>query len=605
MIGSESAAVAQDPSAASHRYDLARALAILAIVVVTATVVALPLIPHVHVGELLTLRLAVRQDLPLVPLFLGAALLWPVLSQNHHGRPPINIRAGLAIAVLILLVAGPIGHAFVFHNYNLSRDEQMAVFDQEIFAHGRLFWPIPVEWRPIANALNRRFMLPIGANEYWVSSYLPMHSAFRALLSLVGLADFASAIMTAVAAVALWSIARRLWPQSSHTVILSLVLLVTSSQVLITSMTAYSMSMHLALNLVWLLLFLKDTRRSHLLAVLIAFIATGIHQPLFHPLFAMPFVALLAFQGRWRLFLFYFVAYSLIGVFWSAWPWWITAHGVGPVLPISCGHIANCASPPSFFGRLLGAFTTFDAEHLWLTSANLVRFVCWQHPLLLPLAVFGGISCWRAEPLVKALSISFLLPIIVMAIILPWQGHGWGYRYLHPVLGNAILLACFGFHRLEISGLSMRRPLALTTVAAILFIPVHAAMASRVTAPFVQLHNDLAATRAGVVIVDTDHVPYGQDTVINRYNLSNRPILLIASLLTPQDLPAICKRSSVAFFDGPRLAPLARWIQAPIQSASPETIRLHETAKAIGCNVVNLPTVTAGPRKSADAAAGM
>jgi hypothetical protein len=161
------------------------------------------------------------------------------------------------------------------------------------------------------------------------------------------------------------------------------------------------------------------------------------------------------------------------------------------------------------------------------------------------------------------------------------------------VLGNAILLACFGFHRLETSGLSIRRPLALTTLAAVVLIPIHSAMASRVTAPFVQLRNELNATSAGVVIVDTDRVPYGQDIVTNNYNLSNRPILLIASLLRPQDLRAICKRSSIAFFDAPRLAPVALWIQPPMHSPSPEALRLHETARAIGCDVVNSPAGTA------------
>jgi hypothetical protein len=96
-----------------------------------------------------------------------------------------------------------------------------------------------------------------------------------------------------------------------------------------------------------------------------------------------------------------------------------------------------------------------------------------------------------------------------------------------------------------------------------------------------------------VVIVDTDQVPYGQDTVINKYDLSNRPTLLVAVLLKPADLSAICKRSSIAFFDAPRLAPLARGFRIPVLGPSPEITRLHETARAIGCRIVTLPTGTA------------
>lgn len=582
--------VPNDVSGILRRYDVARALTLLIILGVTCTVIGLPLLFGAEgVAETLTLYLVRAQDLPLAPIFLCAVLLRPVAAVGVPADRPGSSLPVLALSVLAILLVGGIGHQIIFQGFELSRDEQMALFDQEIFERGRLFWPIPEDWRSIADALNRRFILPIGANEYWVSAYLPIHAAFRALLGSVGLASMASALLTVLGAVGMWSVARRLWPQSERTVIVSLVLLVTSSQVLIASMTAFSMSMHLALNLLWLALFLSDRRASHIAAAFVAFLATGIHQPLFHPLFALPFVLLLAWQRRWHLFAFYGAAYAIIGLFWLAWPIWITSHGVSPPAGISCGAPSvHCMSGISYGERLLALIGGFDLSNIWFTAANLLRFILWQHPILLPLALFGAISCWR-DPLVKALAVSFILPIAFMAIVLPWQGHGWGYRYVHPVLGNAILLACYGFHSIAKSGLSFRRPLIISTVLAVMILPVHAWMAARLAEPFVHIRKELAAIPADVVIVDADVTPYGQDVVFNRFDLSNRPTLLVASLLRPADISALCRRSTIAFYDGPRMAGVLELFKGAAPTGpSPQARALQEAAAAAGCRVVQV-----------------
>ena len=574
-----------DESALGTPYDRARTVTLALIVGLTCLVVALPFVPG-RIVEGLALHLALKQDLPLVPIFLVAALLRPNPRTISLPRAPQDTRLALLLTIVVILLAGWLGHYLVFQGYDLSRDEQMAVFDQEIFAHRRLLWPIPLEWRHLADALNRRFMLPIGNNEFWVSGYLPVHSGFRAILSTIGIAVLASPLMMALAAGSLWAIARKLWPDSNQTVLLSLLLLVTSSQALITSMTAFSMSMHLGLNLLWLALFVADRRQTHLLAILVAFFATGIHQPLFHPLFVLPFLLLLLEQRRWRLLAFYVGFYAVIGLFWLAWPIWIASHGVAPPTVINCAN-PNCSGGIGFLERLIGALNAFSLRHVWLTAANLLRFVCWQHPLLMPLALFGAVSCWRSEPLVKALALSFILPVIAMAILLPWQGHGYGYRYVHPALGSAILLACYGFRRAEASGLALQRPIIITTALAVTLLPLHAWMAWRVAAPFAQVRNELAAVPADVVIVDTERVPFGQDVVFNRFDLSNRPKLLIADLVRPDDLGDLCKRWRIAFFDAPRLAPIAILFGTRVPSTpSPRARELRGAANKLHCHVV-------------------
>lgn len=571
----------QDEARLTAMYDVARITAI-GILLGLAAMFVLPMIFGGRV-DFLALFLAQRQDLPLVWVFMLAALLrlGPKPDSTDfldHGR------LLLIGSVVIILIAGWAGNYLVFRNVGISRDENMAIFDQQIFSRGALMWPIPIEWRDMLDPLNRLFTIVVGANEYWVSGYLPLNSAARALVALVADPALTSPLFVILGAVSIWFVARKLWPDSQRAAALAVVLMVTSSQVLITSMTPFAMSMHLGLNLLWLALFLKDRRHTHVAAAAVGFLATGIHQPLFHPLFALPFFVLLLTQRRWRLLLFYGAAYSLIAAFWVWWPGWILSQGTSPSAVIQCSE--GMCSSVSIFDRLLELLRKITAANLWLTSANLLRFVTWQHPILLPLAIFGVISCWRAEPIVRALAAGLLLPILFLAIVLPWQGHGWGYRYVHPVLGNAILLACYGFHRIETSGLSLRRPLILTTAAAALLLVVHGVMAARLAAPYAQLRNELATIDADVVIVDTGGAPFGPDVVVNRFDLSNRPKFLIAKLVKVEDIPELCRHSSIGFFDGPRMRPLlTAFTDRSQRKTSDEAKALRAAAIASGCRI--------------------
>ncbi len=569
---------------AAAGFDRARYLALAALIALSAIVIGVPALVGRGPTDTLAAHLAFRQDLLLLPVCAAALLLRPRAGTGKEWLR--DTRWALLLALLGIILAGWAGHYLVFRGLSLSRDEQMAVFDQQIFAKGAVLWPIPPDWRAFADALGRRFMLPIGANEYWVSAYLPVHAAFRTLVSLVGDPALSSPLLTALAAACTWGIARKLWPQSGNVAVLALILLVTSSQVLIMAMTPFAMSMHLGLNMLWLLLFLENRWRTHVLAAAIGFLATGIHQPLFHPLFALPFCVLLLVRRQWGVAGFYAVAYAVIAAFWLAYPQWIVAHGSAPAIPIDCAQ-GNCSSGVGFVERLQATLTSVGLANLWLTASNLLRLIVWQHPLLVPLALFGGISFWRSEPLVKALAASILLPIVVMAIILPWQGHGWGYRYVHPVLGNAVLLACFGFHRLQQSQLSLTRPLAMASSLGIGLLMVHGWMAAQTVRPFAAVRDSLAAIPADIVIVDTDEVPFGQDVVVNRPDLTNRPKLLIASLVKPAQMAGLCAKGSIAFYDAPRLSGLARLFNGrPPAAPSADARALHIAAEKEKCRII-------------------
>lgn len=521
-----------------------------------------------------------NQDLALVPVFVVAYVLHPRRQRTaaELWRDPGPFL--LSAIMLALVLVGWLGHYFILSGYHLSRDEKMAVFDTEIFSNGSLFWEIPADWRSVADAFNMTFMLPIGNREAWVSAYLPIHAMFRALVGQVGDAALASPLLAALAAFLIWRIAAKLWPGSQSTRIVSLLLFISSSQVLVTSMTAFSMTMHLALNLLWLTLFLADRPSTHMAAIIVGFAATGIHQPLFHPLFVAPFLMMLVQQARWKLVVSYVLAYAVIAAFWLAWPLWISAQGTSAPVLITGQSIG-------FVDRLVGVLAAPGPESLVLSFANFLRFIVWQHPLLAPLAIFGAITTWRSDPIGRALALGFILPVLLMALLLPWQGHGWGYRYVHPVLGNAILLACYGWYRLKERGLSFDRPMvAMTALSILVLFPVHCWMANQAVAPLLAVQNDLASIDADVVIVDVGAAPLGDNVVYNPPDLSARPILLMASHISPNELTSVCKRRTIAFFKGTRLKPINELYKGRGTSQPTQEIRqLERAAAAKGCTV--------------------
>jgi hypothetical protein len=536
-----------------------------------------------HPIDRLTSLLASRQDLPLVPVLV--AILLFARGWAKAGTPADQARRlvpWIAGSIALILLVGWAGHYVVFHGYDFSRDEQMASFDMAIFRTGRLFSPIPAEWRPFADALNLHFILPIGEHEFWVSAYLPLNAAWRAAVSLISDPALASPLMAAFGAFCIWRVSRLLWPESAATQLVSMLLYVCSSQVLVTAMTAFSMSMHLALNMLWLWLFLLDRRRNHAAAMVVGWAATGIHQPLFHPLFVLPFLLLLAGQKRWRLLAAYLLAYALIAAFWLAWPVWISAHGTAP--PAPTGDVAGIG----YFERLLSVIETSNVNGPWLTAANLLRFVCWQHPFLVPLAIVGVWSNFRHQPVCRALSIGLALPILVMAVLLPWQGNGWGYRYLHPVLGNAILLGAYGWHTLETHRINLRTAmLSISAVALLILFPLQSTMAHQMVSPIARLHGVLDSTDADILIVDLEGVPFGEDLVVNDPNFANRPTLLVAQYIRSKDIESLCRLGSIAFVPRQRLSAMPKVFGTnPPTAPSPYLLELVAEARRAGCTVV-------------------
>lgn len=471
------------------------------------------------------------------PAMLGlAAYLLGICA--FVARRPVHahhIKWSPSICAIVVLLVCWLAQAVILNGFQPSRDEQMAVFDAAIFRTGHLFAPLPIDWREDAEALNREFMLPLDQPVAWVSSYLPMNAALRSVASLAGVEALTGPALAAGSILVVWSIARKLWPDDREAAIIALVMLAGSGQFILAGMSAYAMAAHLFCNLCWLRLFLVRKGWADALAIAIGFVATGLHQPLFHPLFVAPMLALIAWQRAWLRLSVFAVGYAAIGAFWFFWPQWLSAR-IGAAF--SQGG-ANGGATPSYAARA-GELIHVDLSSIALQAYNVTTFAAWQHVLLVPLLALGLRSV-RSNPLLIALAAGFVLPWPVMTIILPDQGFGYGYRYVHGVLGNAVLIAAAAWHqRAEIR--ARWRPLLLwTSIASIaVMIPFQMWSAYSSFLPFVAADKRIAHSGTEMFVLDNGWGRHVENLAYNPPYLDRRPIRLLADRIA--DPPGIARR---------------------------------------------------------------
>lgn len=494
--------------------------------------------------------------------------------QSFTLSPRLLAFAGGAMVLLLYL-----GHYWILCGYDLSRDEQMAVFDSRIFATGHLVQPLPALWQAHPDALNRLYMLAILHPTAWSSAYLPMNAALRALVDLFGDAALTGPLLTILGGVALWKCARLLWPQDREPALLALLLYAVSGQVVLAGMSAFAMPSHLCFNLIWLWLYLLDRRGADLAALLIGFVTTGLHQPLFHPLFAAPFLMLLVTRRAWGRLALFGLGYAAICAFWGSWPGWMVALSGGAQSP-----------PPDtdYWSRLKLVLMTNNSPRLLYMTANLLRFVAWQHVLLLPLAAIGCVRA-RSNGLVAALAASVLLPVGVMAIILPAQGNGFGYRYLHGEIGCLILLAAFGWQSLGLAQ-SWVRPILLRATGAmiVLVLPLQMAMSHALYAAYARSDAAIASSGMDYVLLDQEDAPFAVNLILNRADLSNRPVRLDARAMDGALRRQLCAtHPRVALPHASLFAPIGFYLGWPLDHsvAEPDIAALAPRLRAEGCRL--------------------
>jgi hypothetical protein len=577
------------PSPRLRRLLIAVPLAVLAVIGIEQ----LELTPHF----VLTRELMQTQDVPV--LLLVAALILGLAFRDvpaDWSETAERIATSNKFIVVTILLAGLItaaGTRTVALNTAVSHDELMAKFDTEILASGRLLAPVATEWRPFAAALQPAFRLPVPGDVAWASAYLPGNAAIRAVLGKLFNTELTNAILVMTALLALFGVARQLWPQRPDAWAVAVVLGATSSQVLGQGMTPFAMTAHLTLYLVWLWLFLRNTALSHAAALAVGFLATGLHQIVFHPLFVAPFILQLLIERRWRLTAFYTAGYAAIGIFWIVYGQLaLKSAGIAP-------DAAATAGSAYFLDRVLSLLSLFRFLGFETMVQNMMRFAAWQNPLLLVLLVPGMVLAWRgpwvSNTVTRPLAAGLVLTIVAMFILLPFQDIGWGYRYIHGLIGSAALLAAAGWVGLT-EGIGDRERRAawgvatVTTAAAVLvLLPLHLRYMYTHIAPYARANAVVERTAVDAVIIEIDSIYNGIELIRNDPDLKKRPLTFALDQLTEPLVRELCARMSVRVFDGAAAAQYGvRRIDPTTHATYPNALKVRQFAESDECRRLKL-----------------
>lgn len=539
------ASSAAPPAAPNSRRDFAFLLAAAVLLMLLANVVFIS-------GSHFTLFHLQDQDLPIA---LGAGMLFVLLyAARIPAMAPPQRAPTLALTAasfgLLALVLWWLTYALM-GNFGVSYDEYMVLFDMDVYAAGQLAQPLAQEWRDYARNLVPAFLLTDNSPSAVVSAYLPANALLRLAFSQVVSPALMNPLLFAAGGLALYDIARRHFGTQGSAILVALLLYALSMQAWAAAMTPYAMTGHLALNLVWLAAFLRGGR-WHVMAIAVGIAATGLHQLVFHPLFVAPFLLQRLLRGEYRLVVGYSLAYAVILAGWIVFPMLAEA--------VTSTAANGGASQTDFVrDRLLPLLTDRNPITLQLMILNVLRFFSWQHLALLPLMISAWPLARNRDGLALPLFVGIALAILMPTIVLPYQGHGWGYRYLHGYIGSFSLLGAMGYGRLRDA--NPGRAWATVVIASFATLVAMAWLTYRIdafVAPHVALERHIAAIDADLVIIETEPAfetsdglwaANAIDLVRNRPDLSNRPIRLSSQLLTVDRALTLCDRGRVAFVD--------------------------------------------------------
>jgi len=405
----------------------------------------------------------------------------------------------------------------VLHGFPLSNDEYLPRFQAQIFLAGKIKARLPLELREFGKALTPIFTILDPQDGTWVSAYLPIYAGIRTGFLALGVESLTGPALAGVSLVLIAAIACRLWPLESLAPFIAVVLLFSSTQFLITSMTSYAYPAHLCFNLAWLYFYCRGDRFGYLVTPWIGFFALGLHNPFVHALFVAPFLLALVWQRNWRLSIYFGLVYSAGCILWYL--WWVR-------LVVLKGSDMSAFRVPGFY-------------QLIIQPMNLSMLFAWQSLALTVLALLSFIYWKDLTPFLKILASGCLLTFGFFFFFYLDQVLGWGYRFFYGVLGNMVLLAVAGWFHLKES-LGLRKAWGFfvlgTALAVLVQFPLRCLQVESFIRPFARSAQYIQSLPYSFVVIDPAQVWFAQLLVRNDPFLRNHPKILFAPYLNKDQL---------------------------------------------------------------------
>jgi hypothetical protein len=211
---------------------------------------------------------------------------------------------------------------------------------------------------------------------------------------------------------------------------------------------------------------------------------------------------------------------------------------------------------------------------------NLLRLLTWQNPLLWVGVAAAVIGLLKLPRISWCLLAGVVLTIGTMLLLMPAQGHGWGYRYLHGLIGSLALIGTAGWVQMErLHGQAFRQPVMMCfamTLAAV--IPARAILIERTIAPWLRATEVAMAMPADVVIVDSMTISYGYEIPRSGPYAAERPVVMMMEALSADQIRRLCGKYRVAYYG----AAEARETGIPTRTFEEALVMAPEMEKAMG-----------------------
>ncbi len=386
--------------------------------------------------------LLVRYDFSAAWLALAACLLgtlWrrpaPVLRfVDFLAQYPV----GVALATAVMLAVGSL---VIYHDYPLSMDEYAAVFQSKVFALGTATAQVPpnlVDWL-VVRGFNGAFFISSPQAGRIVAAYWPGFALLLAPFQCLSVPWLCNASLSGASVFLVFWITREI-SADSRAAGWAMLFTLASGAFLAEGISYYSMQAHLAANLLFVALLLRPTTSRALAAGLVGSLALNLHNPVPHTVFAIPWIAALAFKADRRRYLVPLIVGYLPGAM----------VGIGWLLfraKVGSGAVGIAAMN----GVASGIFAWPNVALLNYRIAALVKMCVWAMPSLFAIALLGCVLR-RPDQRVHLLTLSAVLTFVAYLFVRFDQGHGWGYRYFHSAWGVVPILAgCAMADRQEIN----------------------------------------------------------------------------------------------------------------------------------------------------------
>ncbi len=380
-----------------------------------------------------------------VAVLVLARLLTPLFARCDWPRLAAFIERHLLVLCALSFGFYAALSFWTYHHVPLAMDEYCALTQSRSFVAGHSSAHVPpalLDWIMATGHRGEFFAIAQSSGNY-TPVYWPGLAILQTPFTALGVPWLCN---PALGALALWGVHRLTFRLSSsrEAAAWAWALMLASPVIAINAASFYAMPAHLAFNIFYCLLLLRDDRRGAFAAGLVGGFALVLHNPAPHLAFALPWLGFVAWKRR-RLLLPLLLGYLVfalpLGFGWSAfldgfdasrYAQSARAAGGGPPFVEVLGRLAAIVSLPSL-------------ELVLARLTGLAKTVVWAVPGIAVIAWLG----WRGARADEARPSRLLAASLLTTFGLYWlvrfdQGHGWGFRYLHSAwFVLAVLGGCY------------------------------------------------------------------------------------------------------------------------------------------------------------------